>query len=686
MKRLFVLHLAILLAVATVTGSAQGSAQAEKLIASAQRKATIDGDLRGAIEDYKKAIAAAGENRTLAAQALLRMAECHQKLGEGEAHAIYERIVRDFAEQKDAVVVARARLGTTGVAAPVKGDRSLWAGHDADGFGTISPDGRFITFTDWAGGAALSIRELATGTSHRLTTGGSTQFSAISKDGRFVAYQWRDAANVRGYGLRVSRLHGTTISESRLLISNEEWDVAPFDWSPDGKWIAVGVGRPDGTHQIALASAQDGSMRVLKSLDWKEPTKVFFSPDGRFIAYDLPPGDSGTETHVFVMAVDGSSELTAAAHSSQNTIMGWSPDGKYLFFSSNRTGTFGLWAVAIENGRPSADPILVKPDVASSWSLGLTGSGTMYVWKYASPVFVQASPVDLTTGKLVADRTLFHRFITSRGRPEWSPDGKQLAFQSCAPLGSGPCTLWISSIETGSVRELKIKLGYFAFMRWSPDGRELLTRGSDSRGRNNGLYRIDVQTGDAQLVAASPGETLPNWSADGQYIYFRRRSALIERRMTSGAERTILQLDGGSPRDTVVTPDGGTVAYITADTAGDMSLWVRSTTAGSPRLLLRGTSKELLFQAQWTQDGRALVIAREGGETGTRQLWLVPVDGSAPRKLAIDVANWSIGDGYRLDSSGRQIAFVAATGQPGLEIRALENILPDRAARSSSKK
>ncbi len=36
-------------------------------------------------------------------------------------------------------------------------------------------------------------------------------------------------------------------------------------------------------------------------------------------------------------------------------------------------------------------------------------------------------------------------------------------------------------MESGQLRELKPKLGYFAFVRWSPDGRELLTGGGTSR-------------------------------------------------------------------------------------------------------------------------------------------------------------------------------------------------------------
>src|SRR5690348_8204527 len=79
---------------------------------AARQKEMIDGDLKGAIEQYRKI--ADGRVRALAVQALLRMAECYQKLGDAEATKIYERITRDFADQRDAASEARARLTAAG--------------------------------------------------------------------------------------------------------------------------------------------------------------------------------------------------------------------------------------------------------------------------------------------------------------------------------------------------------------------------------------------------------------------------------------------------------------------------------------------------------------------------------------------------------------------------------------------
>jgi Tol biopolymer transport system component len=665
---------------------AQAPRSSEVQLKAAQHRAEVEGDLKGAIEEYRKIVAGAGGNRAVAAEALVRMAECYQKLGDIEAQAIYARIIREYADQNAAVGVARARLRTTESAARVRGDRTIWSDRNADGFGTISPDGRFLTYTDWQTGA-LMLRDIEAGSDHRLTAGtyeeGSTQFSAISKDGKQVAYQWLDnkrppdSNGSKRYDLRVARLQPGGLSEPRRLVDLEDIaGAAPYDWSPDGKWIAVFVSRSDLTGQIALVGTSDGSLRVLKSTGWKEPTKIFFSPDGKYIAYDLMVDDNSDERHVFVMAVDGARESEPVAHASQNVIMGWSPDGRHLLFASNRSGSFGLWAVPVADGKAAGMPALVKSDVSSTWSLGMTASGTMYVWKYASPVYVQVSSIDLTAGRLATSAPAFQRFITSRGRPEWSQDGKRLAYQSCAPLGAGPCTLWIRSIETGAQRELRTKLGYFFFPRWSPDGRELLVRGNDLRGRNNGLYRIDAESGEVTLVATPfPGDGLPQWAADGKHAYYRRQSSIIERDLASGTEREAVGLATSGAVEFAASPDDRFLAYVSTERTGT-TLSVMPMAGGPARVLLAVSAPErFVGRLGWTAEGRALVIAKQLADN-RNEIWLVPVTDERPRKLDIDVEHWMLGDGFRLDRAGKQIAFVAAAGKAGLEIRALENFLP----------
>jgi len=680
--RLTCLALAVVAAVAFV--SADQSDGARTLMEAARKKEVVDGDLKGAIQQYQAIAEKYKSERAVVADALVRMAECYQKLGNGEARKIYERLVRDFGDQKDAVTLARARLGSKeSVVAASKGDRSVWSGPDADGFGTISQDGRFLTYTDWRHGGQLVLRNLETGADRPITdtAQGSTQFSVMSKDGKEVVYQWYARAANSPAQLRVSSLQTTGRPADRSMIfKNDVKDIAPYDWSADGKWLAVAVSRPDRTIQIGLVAVQDASLRVLKSTDWKEPTKIFFSPDCRYIAYDLPVSETTNERHVFVMATDGSRETAAVAHPSRNVIMGWSHDGRHLLFASDRGGPTGLWALPMDGGKPAGPPSLVQPDTAASWSLGATAAGTMYAWKDRRGLSVQTAAIDLTAGKLLPSPAgTPEQFIRSRGRPEWSPDGKQIVYQSCDGLGGGPCELMFWSLETGQVRQLPTRVKYQFGFSWSPDGRSLITMGTDFRGRR-GIYRIDTQTGDSTQVVDGVNNPVV-WATDGRSIYYRTRDArgdargmlvIMQRDLTSGMERELLRTpaDDNAFR---LSPDQQSVAYTIRDKR-DRTMLVKPIAGGEPRIVFRATEPDEMYPASWTPDGRHLLVVkmRDGKPT---ELWFAAVDGSQPRKIDGDIDSWTQDGGVRLSPDGKQVTFVHSASKAGHEIWALESYL-----------
>src|SRR6185369_11621545 len=114
-------------------------------LGAARHLEEAEGNYPAAIEAYKKFLAQYGKDRALAAKALVRMGQCYEKLGDAESHKIYERVVREYADQKEAVAAARAKLGNAGATAGGKGDRPVWTGPDVDIFGRISPDGRYMS-------------------------------------------------------------------------------------------------------------------------------------------------------------------------------------------------------------------------------------------------------------------------------------------------------------------------------------------------------------------------------------------------------------------------------------------------------------------------------------------------------------------------------------------------------------
>src|SRR5262245_21714877 len=65
--------------------AADSTDPAKVLMEAARKKEVVDGDLSGAIQQYKAVVARYAANRAVAAQALLRLAECYQKMGDSES-------------------------------------------------------------------------------------------------------------------------------------------------------------------------------------------------------------------------------------------------------------------------------------------------------------------------------------------------------------------------------------------------------------------------------------------------------------------------------------------------------------------------------------------------------------------------------------------------------------------------
>src|ERR1051326_993209 len=258
---------------------AQSTRSAEVQFKAAQHKQQVEGDLKGAIEQYKKL--AQGSDRKLAAKALVAIGECYELLGNSEARASYERAVREFADQSESAAQARTRLtaltGPAQRASSGPATRQIWvaAGAGDPSEGVPSADGRYIGFTDWNTGD-LSLRDFTAGTDRPLTkTGGwiasDGQFaeaSVISPDGRQIAYGWYGGNKSPRYKMRILPLAAEAGSPPRILIKNDETGyVVPFAWTPDGSRILIGRGVIGATNQLAIMNAQTGAIQVLKSLD-----------------------------------------------------------------------------------------------------------------------------------------------------------------------------------------------------------------------------------------------------------------------------------------------------------------------------------------------------------------------------------------------------------------------------------
>ncbi|MBI4902761.1 MAG: PD40 domain-containing protein [Acidobacteria bacterium] len=666
----------LILMTATGMAAADSAQPAKVMMEAARKKEVVDGDLKGAIRLYGDIAAKYKNDRPVAAMALVRMAEAYQKMGDAEARKIFERVVKEYGDQKEAVSMARARLSGR-MAAQKTGivTRQVWTHSPSPSARTmsVSPDGRYIAFPHKSGN--LGLHDLTTGEDRLLTTTGNwgnepeyAGASVFSPDGRQVVYYWeRDA---KGAEPRIElRVVGLGEHESpRVIFSSEEAWVVPGAWSPDGKWIAASVTRKDKSSQIGLVSAADGTLRVLKSVDWRGPSNMAFSPDGAYLAYDLAPNQDSVQHDIFVLALDGSREIPVV-HAANDVVIGWSRDEKHLLFSSDRSGRMGLWALAFSGGKTHGSPIPISAEFGQP--IGLTRSGAVYYSRRAPFTDVYLAEVDFITGKVLQPPARpIEQSVGFNYMVDLSPDGKQLAYAFLQTEGGLP-RLGIRSMATGETRLLTVKWSKFystAPPRWAPDGNSLLTYAIDSKGRA-GVFRIDAKTGNLeQITSDGTIRTWPMWASDGKSFFWRSPDTTVRHDLASGQETAFFP---GTCRS--ISPDGRYLAC----TSRDGRLVAVPLAGGEPKELAHITpeARFLPFSA-WTADSAAVVygIVR-AKESATAELWVAPVAGGEPHVVNLNLA--ATAGGLHVFPDGKRVIYndSAGSGSGVGGVFVIENLL-----------
>jgi Tol biopolymer transport system component len=664
--------------------------RARVLMQAAEAKATIEGDRDGAIRLYREAEREAGSNRALRVQVLLAMASVLKAQNDPEAQRIYQRIIDEYPEQRSAVSTARRSLEPTRVAGPASRVLSQLT---LDAQSHVSRDGRWLPLIDWDS-RTLVLRDLQTGQDTPLTPPGAggvvgqqyPGYSRVSPDGKTVVFSW---FNSERYDIRLVNIDPPGRAQPVRLYENADIPyLHPFAWSPDGKYVAVGLQRADRTGQLALLSVRDGILQPLESFSWRgEMSGMAFSPDGKWLAYDLPSEDA-SQHDVYVLAVDRSQKTTIAAHRRDDKVVTWSPDGAHLLFSSDRTGSRQLWAQRVDGGKAIGAPRSVTSDPARF--VGATSDGAIFdVLTTQTSSLFRIVDFDFAAGRATsppADPGEEYFSANARAQAEWSTDGRQLLLSRRTGADPRGQLISIVSADGSKVRDVRPQLhGYGPFI-WSRDGRWLYAPGQELKGRH-GVARIDTMTGASSIIVdiddSTPTPiTVFGESLDGRAVYYGRLEGepgvggialrLIERQLGTGAERLIARLQGdGRLRvadfwNPQLSPNRRDIVARDSAADGTRLLTVIDVASGEQR----ATFSAAAFM-MWAPDSRSVFVTQQRPGQAARVLRLWIDSGES------EVVEWNLGldsHSFRPHPDGRRLIYVTSKQSSQSHLRKITGV------------
>jgi len=507
------------------------------------------------------------------------------------------------------------------------------------------------------------------GVAKRITDGmGDDQEPVWSPDGEYIAFYSYRSGN---YHIWVIKKDGTGLKQ----ITDGYYDDREPDWAPDGRSIIFSSDR-SGNYDIWQIELSDSKLKQLTSNKANDYNPAF-SANGKQIAFVSErdqPGIYILDNDIERLAIPSKLRLAAPSWSTDDKKLAFTAyTSKSMLFAPTNTSYMCIADLATDSIKQisvgnedlfpfrinweldgtiiySADGKIKKRVLGGDristipFKATFTLNRTTYKKRQydfdtheEKSVLGIVGPMGSPDGKKVAFSALGHIYIQEiNGKlsqitngayvdlyPDWSPDGKKLAYISDR---LGKMEIWIQDIKTGDSRRLTNQVSEEVTMpSWSPDGKQIAfttTYYMKRWGHIGKLKVADVATGNVNSVTTKnlfiPSKA--SWSSDGKTI------ALMDlvpssSRFREGLNKFLLvSLNNGafrhvSPDSTnplgirsqngpVWSPDGRRIAYVKNGVLWVVSVTKTGSIVGEPKQL----TSELADNLSWTRDSKNIVF------------------------------------------------------------------------------
>jgi Tol biopolymer transport system component/C-terminal processing protease CtpA/Prc len=480
---------------------------------------------------------------------------------------------------------------------------------------SLSPDAREIAFV--AGGDIWTVPSQG-GIARLLVAHPATESRPIySPDGGSIAFVSTRTGNGDIYvlDLATGALARRTFDDGR-----DGLDA----WSRDGAWLYFSSNSGDisGMSDIWRVPARGGQPVPVAADRYASEYWAAPSPDGRTLAITARGTVSGQwwrhghshidESEIWTVgSLDGSAPSYARvgeAGGGKDAWPMWAPDGRTLFYASDRGGQENLWRRTIgEAGRA----VTKFTNGRVLWpSIALDGSAIVFerdfgIWRY-DVTKEQATQVPITLRGAVAEASGDRQTLTQGFQSlAVAPDTRKAAF-----IARGE--LFVTGVrEPGDGVRVSDSTEPEDSPAWLPDSRRLVY--ASNRGDAWNLYLQDVASRAERALTRGTGrDVAPRVSPDGRWVAYQRDGREVRVvGVDGGGDRRVAEADLDEPPflsvgDVEWSPDSRWIAYVNRDNRGFANVWIVSVDGGPPRQASFGADASA-GDVQWAPDGSYLL-------------------------------------------------------------------------------